>query len=295
MTDTHRSEVRAPVTGKTGPQISSSRRPTIGVFDSGVGGLTVLAALLRTIPDANYLYFGDTARLPYGSKSAATVAHYAVGAVQHLQGQGAELLVIACNTATALAFDEIRAASRVDVIGVVDPGADAASKTSKNRSVVVIGTDATVASHAYRRALHARQIAVTEKACPLFVPLVEEGWTDHPVTEQVARIYLDEAFAAEARDADVLVLGCTHYPLLKPLLRRIAPPRVAIVDSAESTAQEVARRLQIQPLASSAERERRSAPRLKFFATDSAEKFRKMGSRFLGLPVQDVVSVDLKE
>lgn len=291
MTDTHRPEV----TGKSGPQTPTARRPTIGVFDSGVGGLTVLASLLQRVPDANYLYFGDTARLPYGSKSAATVAHYAVGAIQHLQAQGAELLVIACNTATALAFDEIRAASRVGVIGVVDPGADAASKASKNRNVVVIGTDATVASHAYRRALNAREITVTEKACPLFVPLVEEGWIDHSVTEQVARIYLEEAFSAEARDADVLVLGCTHYPLLKPLLRRVAPTHVAIVDSAESTAQEVARQLHIQPLASSTGQERRSAPRLRFFATDSAEKFKKMGSRFLGLPVQDVLHIDLRE
>ena len=255
----------------------------------------MLAALLRSIPGANYLYFGDTARLPYGSKSAATVAQYAVGAVQHLQAQGAELLVIACNTATALAFEEIRAASQVSVIGVVEPGADAASKVSKNGNVVVIGTDATIASHAYRRALNAKQIAVTEKACPLFVPLVEEGWTDHPVTEQVARIYLDEAFSGQAQNADVLVLGCTHYPLLKPLLRKVAPAHVAIVDSAESTAHQVARQLQIQPLASSAEQERRSAPRLRFFATDSAEKFRKMGSRFLGLPVEDVLHVNLKE
>lgn len=285
----------AVIADKTDLQKPSSRRPTIGVFDSGVGGLTVLAALLRTIPHANYLYFGDTARLPYGSKSAITVAHYAVGAVQHLQAQGAELLVVACNTATALALDEIRAASKVGVIGVVEPGADAASKASKNRNVVVIGTDATITSHAYHRALDARQIAVTEKACPLFVPLVEEGWIDHPVTEQVARIYLGEAFSGQARNADVLVLGCTHYPLLKPLLRRVAPVHVAIVDSAESTAHEVARQLQLQPLASSAEQERRSAPRLRFFATDSAEKFKRMGSRFLSLPVEDVLHVDLKE
>jgi len=277
-----------------------ARRPTIGVFDSGVGGLTVLRALIQHIPDADYLYFGDTARLPYGSKSAATVAHYAVGAVHHLQCRGAELLVIACNTATALAFDQIRAASQVEVIGVVEPGAHAAAAASRNHKVVVIGTDATVSSHAYRRALEAKNVAVVEKACPLFVPLVEEGWTDHPVTEQVARIYLYEAFSHaspdnDARDADVLVLGCTHYPLLKPLLRRITPPQVTIVDSAESTAHDVARQLQIHPLPISTEVERRSAPRLKFFATDSAEKFKKMGSRFLGLPVDDVVHVDLKE
>jgi len=271
------------------------RRPTIGVFDSGVGGLTVLRALLDCIPDADYLYFGDTARLPYGSKSAATVGHYAVGAVRYLQDEGAEFLVIACNTATALAFDEIRAASQVEVIGVVEPGAHAAASASRSRNVVVIGTEATIASHAYRRALEARNVAVKEKACPLFVPLVEEGWTDHPVTEQVARIYLGEAFAAEARSADVLVLGCTHYPLIKPLLRRLVRQEVAIVDSADSTAQAVAERLQIAPIHSPAETERRAQPRLKFFATDSAEKFKRMGTRFLGHPVENVVHVDLKE
>ena len=284
------------MTKSGGPEVQGQdkRTPTIGVFDSGVGGLTVLSALLRHIPDANYLYFGDTARLPYGSKSAATVAHYAVGAIRHLQSQGAELLVIACNTATALALDEIKAVSDVEVIGVVDPGARAAAEASRSRKVVVIGTDATVASHAYRRALEARGVAVNEKACPLFVPLVEEGWVDHPVTEQVARIYLGEVFSGGAHDADVLVLGCTHYPLIKPMLSRIAPAHVTIVDSAESTAHDVARQLHIAPIATPLT-EPRAAPHLKFFATDSAEKFRKMGSRFLGHPVEDVVHVDLKE
>jgi glutamate racemase len=270
------------------------------VFDSGVGGLTVLKALVERIPNADYLYFGDTARLPYGSKSAATVAHYAVGAVHYLQDQGADLLVIACNTATALALDEIKAAASVPVIGVVEPGAEAAASASRKRKVVVIGTEATISSHAYRRALEAREVAVQEKACPLFVPLVEEGWVEHPVTEQVAKIYLSEAFADDAGDsnADVLVLGCTHYPLIKPLLRRLAPNHVTIVDSAESTALAVARQLKTEPQTHSAKTTKsdpRGAPKLKFFATDSAEKFRKMGTRFLGLPVEDVVHVDLKE
>ena len=269
-------------------------RPKIGVFDSGVGGLTVLRALVDRIPEADYLYFGDTARLPYGSKSAATVAHYAVGAVRYLQEQGAELLVIACNTATALALDEIKSAAGAEVIGVIEPGAEAAAAASRKRRVVVIGTDATISSHAYRRALEARKVAVREKACPLFVPLVEEGWVEHPVTEQVSRIYLSEAFSDDASDADVLVLGCTHYPLIKPLLRRVAPEHIAIVDSAESTAQNVVRQLQVGTLPST-KSERRSPPGLRFFATDSAEKFRKMGTRFLGLPVEDVVHVDLKE
>ncbi|MGO9865859.1 MAG: glutamate racemase [Terriglobales bacterium] len=268
----------------------NTHSPTIGVFDSGVGGLTVLRALVERIPDASYLYFGDTARLPYGSKSAATVAHYAVGAVRYLQERGAELMVIACNTATALALDEIKAAAGVEVIGVVEPGAAAAAAATRKRKVVVIGTDATIGSHAYRRALEARGVAAREKACPLFVPLVEEGWVEHPVTEQVARIYLAEAFSEDAREADVLVLGCTHYPLIKPLLRRVAPEHVAIVDSAESTAESVARQLGREVKASPG-----GIPQLKFFATDSAEKFRTMGTRFLGLPVEDVAHVDLKE
>lgn len=272
----------------------TARRPTIGVFDSGFGGLTVLKALLEVLPGADYVYFGDTARLPYGSKSAETVARYAVEAAHYLENQRAELLVIACNTATALALDRITAAARVPVIGVVEPGAVAAASVSQNRKAVVIGTEATVCSHAYRKALEARGLDATEKACPLLVPLVEEGWVEHPVTEEVAAIYLREAFADGFRDADTLLLGCTHYPLLKPLLRRVAPAHVNIVDSAESTARTVAHRLGTL-VAPATHEERRATPRLKFFATDSVEKFRRLGQRFLGHPIEDVQHVDLKE
>jgi glutamate racemase len=278
---------------------SLSPSPMIGVFDSGVGGLTVLRALIERVPNASYLYFGDTARLPYGSKSAATVAHYAIGATRFLEQAGAEFLVIACNTATALALDEIKAAAKVPVVGVVEPGADAAAAASHSKNVVVIGTEATVGSHAYKRALESRNVRVREKACPLFVPLVEEGWIEHPVTEQVARIYLGEAFGGATSsdrenqsNADVLVLGCTHYPLINPLLRRVAPAQVAIVDSAESTAQAVAQQIG----AARAAHESGSVSRqLKFFATDSAEKFKKLGSRFLGRPIDDVTHIALKE
>jgi glutamate racemase len=274
----------------------TARRPTIGVFDSGFGGLTVLKALLELIPDADYIYFGDTARLPYGSKSVETVARYAVEAAHFLEVHSAGLLVIACNTATALALDRITASVRVPVVGVIEPGAAAAAAVSENKQVVIIGTEATVSSHAYRRALEAQGLEAREKACPLLVPLVEEGWIDHPVTGQVARIYLDEAFADGFREADVLLLGCTHYPLLKPLLHRIAPAQVKIVDSAESTAHAVASHLQKLPLrASAVHEERRALPRLKFFATDSVEKFRRLGERFLGHPIDDVQHVDLKE
>jgi glutamate racemase len=269
-------------------------RPTIGVFDSGFGGLTVLKALLELIPNADYAYFGDTARLPYGSKSVETVTRYAVEAAHSLESNGAQMLVIACNTATALALDRISAAAHVPVIGVVEPGAEAAAAATKNKKIVVIGTEATVASHAYRKALEARGLSAREKACPLLVPLVEEGWVEHLVTEEVARIYLGEAFAESFADADTLVLGCTHYPLLKPLLRRVAPGHISIVDSAESTARAVASNLrQLAP--TPAAEERRTVPRLKFFATDSVEKFQRLGQRFLGHPVKDVHHVDLKE
>ena len=273
----------------------TSRRPSIGVFDSGFGGLTVLKALLELIPDADYIYFGDTARLPYGSKSAETVAKYAVGASHYLEKHGAQLLVIACNTATALALPEITRASNLPVVGVVEPGAEQASRSSQNRRVVVIGTEATVSSHAYHKALTALRVEAKEKACPLLVPLVEEGWIDHAVTEQVARIYLAEAFADGFESADVLLLGCTHYPLLRPLLSRTAPEHVTIVDSAESTAQVVKDLLHRSPPQAASGDERRHSPRLRFFVTDSVDKFRRLGVHFLGTPIEDVLHVDLKE
>ena len=262
-------------------------RPCIGVFDSGLGGLTVLKALAAVVPDADYLYFGDTARLPYGSKSAETVTHYALDAAKHLEGMGAEMLVVACNTATALSLDAITQGLQIPVVGVIEPGAQAAAQASKKKKVVVIGTEATVASHAYQKALCKLGIDSHEKACPLFVPLVEEGWSEHSVTDQVARIYLDEAFAGDFRDADVLVLGCTHYPLLQPVLQRLEP-RVTIVDSAESTARAVAAKL--TPRTNNG-----SQPGMRFMATDSVEKFRRLGGKFLGRDISAVEHVDLKE
>src|SRR5438128_10968290 len=211
-------------------------QPVIGVFDSGFGGLTVLKALLEVIPNADYLYFGDTARLPYGSKSAETVSRYACEAAHFLEQRGAKLLVIACNTATALAIEQIRSIASVRVLGVIEPGAERALAESRTRKIVVIGTEATISSHAYHKALSTLQLEAREKACPLLVPLVEEGWVDHAVTEQVARIYLCEAFSDGFRTADVLLLGCTHYPLLKPVLHRVLPKNVTLVDSPHSVA-----------------------------------------------------------
>jgi glutamate racemase len=258
-------------------------RPLIGVFDSGVGGLTVLNALLRQVSTADYLYFGDTARLPYGSKSVETVAKYAISAVQFLEQQGAERLVVACNTACALAFQRIASSIHVPALGVIEPGADAGAAASHTKRAVVIATEGTVSSHAYRDALTERGVTAVEKACPLFVPLVEEGWLDHEVTRHVAHIYLEGLF--DSHGPDTLILGCTHYPLLKPLLRTVVPPRVCIIDSAEATAAAVRR-----DLAGGDGRR----PNVRFFATDSIEKFRRAGEKFLERDIKDVVHVDLE-
>jgi glutamate racemase len=255
----------------------------IGVFDSGVGGLTVLRELLKHAPGADYLYFGDTARLPYGSKSKATVVKYAIGAVDYLAKHGAERIVIACNTACALAFDDITHTAKVPTTGVIEPGAARADEVSRSKHVAVIATEGTVSSHAYRAALERRGVRAAEKACPLFVPLVEEGWLDHAVTEQVAHIYLDELLR-ESPNADTLVLGCTHYPLLRPLLGRVVGERMKIVDSAESTAAEVAKFVPNGSRGGS----------VHFFATDSVEKFRRAGEKFLGRRIDGVEHVDLE-
>ncbi len=272
--------------------------PIIGVFDSGFGGLTVLKALLRRVPAAEYAFLGDTARLPYGSKSQRTIARYAAESAQFLvERQHAEFLVIACNTASALALDAIREAVSVPVLGVIEPGAAAASASSTTRDVMVMATEATVASHAYAAACRAQGLRGVEKACPLLVPLVEEGWIDpaaHPVTAEVVRIYLSELLteaAAAGQSPDALVLGCTHYPLLRPIFEASVPAGVRVIDSAEATADEAARLLAINPPGAAAETAQ--AAKIRCFATDSVEKFERLGSRFLGLPVGKVELVDL--
>jgi glutamate racemase len=270
---------------------------TIGVFDSGFGGLTVLKALLEIVPDAGYYYFGDTARLPYGSKSSETVAKYACEAARFLEQAGVELLVIACNSATALALERIQQAVSIKVLGVIQPGAERAAIASRSGKVVVIGTEATVSSHAYQHALTRYQVEAREKACPLLVPLVEEGWLEHPVTEHVARIYLSEAFSVGFGAADVLLLGCTHYPLLKPVLRRTAPAGVTLVDSAESIAHSVRAVIEGSGQSATGRPENRpvNAGLTRFFVTDSVEKFRRLGTLFLGRELGDVAHVDLRE
>ena len=297
--------------GGSFPNYTNLMSPTIGVFDSGFGGLTVLRALIARAPQARYAFIGDTARLPYGSKSRRTIARYAAQSARFLvEEQGADYLVIACNTASALALDDIKqAVPSVPVIGVIEPGAEAAHNASKSRDVLVIATDATVHSHAYAAACQAHGLHALEKACPLLVPLVEEGWVppstlNEPpaapvqpqaaVTAEVVRIYLDELTtqaASQGMKPDTLVLGCTHYPLLKHVIERALPPGMTIIDSAESTADklvmDLSRDLGVPSTPASAD------PILRFFATDSVEKFERLGSRFLGRPVTNVQLVDL--
>jgi glutamate racemase len=266
--------------------------PILGVFDSGFGGLTVLRALLRRLPQARFAFLGDTARLPYGSKSRRTIARYAAQSAQFLvREQGAEFLVIACNTASALALDAIQEAVPVPVLGVIEPGAEAARAASRTGDVLVIATDATVQSHAYAAACRALGLRALEMACPLLVPLVEEGWTEHTVTAQVIRVYLDQLLgeaAAQGLNPDTLVLGCTHYPLLRPLIESAVPAGMRVIDSAEATAETAARLL--SPLEGG---NLPPAAQVRCFATDSVEKFERLGSRFLDRPVGKVELVDL--
>jgi len=277
--------------------------PTIGVFDSGFGGLTVLRALIERLPTARFAFIGDTARLPYGSKSRRTIARYAAQSARFLvEEQNADFLVIACNTASALALDAIQGAVPQPVLGVIEPGADAARAASRTGDVLVIATEATVHSHAYAAACSAKGLRAIEKACPLLVPLVEEGWTDHPVTAEVIRIYLDELNAEAARQGmhpDTLVLGCTHYPLLRPLIEAAVPAGMNVIDSAEAAAEaaigQFGQQLAAAPLESGSDSSSRpgSGPAVRCFATDSVEKFERLGSRFLGRPVGAVELVDL--
>ncbi len=254
----------------------------IGVFDSGLGGLTVFGALARRMPEEALIYFGDTARVPYGSKSPEAIARFSAQAARFLASRGIKLLVVACNTSSALALPAIRRAARVPVIGVIEPGARAAAAVTRGR-VGIVGTEATVRSGAYPRALRAlsARIKTESRPCPLFVPLVEEGWWNGPVVAAVAARYLAPLKAARV---DALILGCTHYPYLKPAIARAMGPRVRLIDSAEETARETERAL--EGLGLRAPRGRRG--RREFYASDAPDRFRRLARRMLGPGVGQV-------
>jgi glutamate racemase len=259
-----------------------NRRP-IGVFDSGIGGLTVVRELMRQMPHESLVYFGDTARVPYGNKSPETVRRFSREILEFLMSRDVKLVVVACNTATAHALEDLRRIATVKVEGVIEPGARAAVAASRTGRIGVIGTAGTVASGAYTRAIEAARarVEVTAQACPLFVPLVEEGWLDHAATRLIAEEYLGPL---RAHDIDTLVLGCTHYPLLKPLLSSLLGPAIALIDSAEQTAAAVSRELARSTLHAPTT----STGQVHFVVSDAPKQFVKVGKMFLGERVKDV-------
>ena len=260
----------------------------IGVFDSGIGGLTVVHELMRQLPGESIIYFGDTARVPYGPKSPETVLRYSREIAAYLRDQGVKALVIACNTATAHALSALSSELPFPVIGVVGPGARAAVGATRTNSVGVVGTVGTINSGAYERAIRdARPDAtITTRACPLFVPLVEEGWLEHDATRLVAREYLSQMAAA---NVDTLVLGCTHYPLLKPMIAEVLGPGVRLIDSAEETAAETRRVLGEKRLLASGSR----PPAYRFVASDAPAQFLRLAQRFLGTTIERVETLTL--
>lgn len=260
----------------------SSSAP-IGVFDSGIGGLTVVHELIRQLPHESIVYFGDTARVPYGPKSPDTVRRYSREIAAYLTEQGVKAIVVACNTATAHALGTLRSELSLPVVGVVEPGARAAVAATRTGRIGVIGTVGTIKSGAYERAICALSptAQVVARACPLFVPLVEEGWVDHEATRLIAETYLEPLVKA---NVDTLVLGCTHYPLLKPLLRQVMGPDVRLIDSAEETAAESARTLAGNGLAAPDA----SRATYRFVASDDSDQFLRVGQRFLGGAMEHV-------
>ena len=259
-----------------------NRRP-IGVFDSGIGGLTVVRELMHQLPHESLLYFGDTARVPYGNKSPETVRRFSREILDFLVSRDVKLVVVACNTVSAHALEDLKGVAPVSVEGVIEPGARAAVAASRSGRIGVIGTAGTVASGAYTRAIEALdgKVEVTAHACPLFVPLVEEGWLDHPATRLIAEEYLAPL---SAHDIDTLVLGCTHYPLLKPLLSSVLGPSIRLIDSAEQTAAAVSRELAASTLHAPASQK----GHVHFVVSDAPQQFVKVGRRFLGERVKDV-------
>ena len=273
----------------------SDPRP-IGVFDSGVGGLTVLRALAARLPQERFIYLGDTARLPYGTKSPETVQAYALQATRLLIAEGVKMLLIACNTASAVALELLAdALAPVPVIGVIEPGARAAVAATRNRRIAVIATEGTVKGEAYPRAIRALQddVRVVQRPCQVFVALAEEGWTDSAVTVAAAERYLGSLFEGTSAP-DTIVLGCTHFPVLAAAIRRVIGARVAMVDSAETTSAAVADALAAKGMSN--EDSAANSPLMRFFATDSPERFARVGEIFLGRPiyVADVELIDLR-
>jgi glutamate racemase len=261
----------------------------IGVFDSGIGGLTVAREIMRQLPHESSIYFGDTARVPYGPKSPDTVIRYSREITSFLKAQGVKAVVVACNTATAHALPTLRAENDLPIIGVIEPGSRAAARVTKAGNIGVIGTQGTINSRAYEKAIAAElpTANIIARACPLFVPLVEEGWLETDATNLIAREYLGSFVDA---NVDTLVLGCTHYPLLKRAIGEVVGRTVRLIDSAEETAAETAATLKEAGLARVNGDE---SPTYRFIASDAPDQFLRVGQRFLGAAIDRVETVTL--
>ena len=269
----------------------AERRP-IGMFDSGIGGLTVLKAILEQMPNENVVYFGDTARLPYGSKSSETITRFSEEIVTFLMTKRPKMIVVACNTASAYSLPRLEDLVPIPLVGVIEPGANAAIRVTRNKKIGVIGTRATIQSGAYLEAIQSKDstVKVFQMACPLLVPLVEEGWTDHEVTRMVAKRYLEHVVDC---GIDTLILGCTHYPLIKDVLADVVGHRVILVDSADETARVVEKLLSAKGTAASSP----VGPRCELYVSDMHLNLRMQIERFLGfeIPRIRVVNSEFQE
>ncbi len=261
----------------------------IGIFDSGIGGLTVVKEIRRKLPCESIIYLGDTARVPYGTKSSKTVISYSRSNAEFLTSQGIKLLVVACNTASAFALQELRSKLNIPVIGVLEPGAAEAVRATKNSIVGVIGTPSTIKSEAYKKAIEKinPDISVFSKPCPLFVPLAEEGWVNDPVSEQIAKRYLNPLIE---ENIDTLILGCTHYPLLKELLQRVAGRDIKLVDSAEEVAKNIEQKLMESDIGNT----NKKTGEKQFYLTDVSDSFVSIAADFLGEEISSIKQVDIK-
>ncbi|EOS39346.1 glutamate racemase [Lachnospiraceae bacterium] len=271
--------------------MESKKGAPVGVFDSGVGGLTVVREIIRQLPDENIVYFGDTARVPYGSKSQKTVIRFSEQIIRFLKTKQVKAIVIACNTASALALDIVREEFDVPILGVVAPGARAAVKATRNRKIGVVGTDATVRSGVYTKVIQGidPQIRVIEKACPLFVPLVEEGFKEHEVTREIIEYYLE---SLRATDIDAMILGCTHYPLLRSRIREYMGKEIQIVNPAYETAIDLKTLLEDQDMANKGSDP--AGSRYEFYVSDTADKFRQFANTVMpfDVPETNVVNIE---
>lgn len=291
-----------PATNHAEDQNSSSeiKNLPIGIFDSGVGGLTVYRALHERLPNERFVYLGDTARVPYGTKSLATVERYAIENAEFLAARGIKILVVACNTASALALPKIRERIGIDVVGVIGPGARKAVEITKEKSnpkIGVIATEATVSSRAYSEAIRRASASaeIIETACPLFVPLAEENWTMENETRSIAAKYLREIVE---KSVDALVLGCTHYPILREIIQQTVGEKVSLIDSGAATAEEIEQLLSSKTLANENPPNRETARRLcddldHFYVTDAAERFARVAERFLGVKPAKLEAVEV--